>query len=156
LAAVVQSAVEASRPLIEAQAHAFTLTLPPDPIGLDADPVRLAQVFSNLLTNSAKYTEKGGHIWLTAERLGSEVVVSVRDTGIGIAAEHLAHIFEMFSQVAPALERSQGGLGIGLCLVKGLVELHGGTIEARSAGPGKGSAFVVHLPIVDSPVPAPQ
>jgi CheY-like chemotaxis protein/two-component sensor histidine kinase len=156
LAAVVQSAVETASPLIEARAHEFTLTLPPDPICLDADPIRLAQVFSNVLTNSAKYTEKGGHIWLTAERLGSEVVVSVRDTGIGIAAEHLAHIFEMFAQVAPALERSQGGLGIGLALVRGLVELHGGRVEARSAGPGKGSAFIVHLPTVDRPVLVPQ
>jgi CheY-like chemotaxis protein len=91
-----------------------------------------------------------------SEPLGSEVVVVVRDTGIGIATEHLGHIFEMFSQAAPALERSQGGLGIGLSLVKGLVELHGGTIEARSAGPGKGSEFVVHLPMVENPVPAPQ
>jgi PAS domain S-box-containing protein len=156
LAVVLQSAVEASRPLIEAWAHEFTLTVPPDLIYLNADPIRLAQVFSNLLTNSAKYTEKGGHIWLTAEPLGSEVVVTVRDTGIGIAAEHLAHIFAMFSQVAPALERSQGGLGIGLALVRGLVELHGGRVEARSAGPGLGSEFIVHLPMVDSPVPAPK
>src|SRR5262249_18600664 len=134
LAAVVRSAVEAARPLINAQAHELTATLPPAPSYLDADPIRLAPVFSNLLTNSAKYTEKGGHIWLTAERLGGEVVVSVRDTGIGIAAEHLAHVFEMFSQVSPALERSQGGLGIGLALVRGLVGLHGGRVEARSAG----------------------
>src|SRR5206468_1779279 len=104
----------------------------------DADPIRLAQVFSNLLNNAAKYTEKGGHIWLTAERVGGEVLVSVRDTGIGIAAEHLPHVFGMFSQVASALERSQGGLGIGLALVQGLVELHGGSVEARSAGPGRG------------------
>jgi CheY-like chemotaxis protein len=128
--------------------------MPPDPVYLDADQVRLPQVFSNLLTNSAKYTEKGGHIWLRAERLDSEVVVSIRDTGIGIAAEHLANIFEMFSQVAPALERSQGGLGIGLALVRGLVELHGGRVEARSAGLGKGSEFIVHLPTPGSSVPA--
>ena len=147
LAAVVQSAVEASRPLIEAQAHELTVTLPPEPVYLDADPTRLAQVFSNLLNNAAKYTEKGGHIWLTAERQGGEVVVSVRDTGIGIAAEHLPHIFEMFSQVDPALERSQGGLGIGLALVRGLVELHGGTVEARSGGLGMGSEFIVRLPV---------
>jgi PAS domain S-box-containing protein len=156
LAAVVRSAVEAARPLINAQAHELTAALPPDPIYLDADPIRLAQVFSNLLTNSAKYTEKGGHIWLTAERLGGEVVVSVRDTGIGIAAEHLAHIFEMFSQVSPALERSQGGLGIGLALVRGLVGLHGGTVEGRSAGPGRGSEFIVRLPAADTPAQARQ
>jgi PAS domain S-box-containing protein len=156
LAAVVRSAVEASRPFIDAQAHQLTLTLPSEPIHLHADPIRLAQVFSNLLTNAAKYTEKGGHIWLTAERQDSELVVSVRDTGIGIAAEHLPHLFEMFSQVAPALERSQGGLGIGLALVRGLVELHGGRVEVRSAGLRKGSEFIVHLPMVDSPMPVPQ
>ncbi len=155
LATAVQSAVEGSRPLIEASAHRLTVALPPEPVWLDADPTRLAQVFSNLLTNAAKYTERAGHIWLTAVRQAGEVVVSVRDTGIGIAAEHLPRLFEMFSQVAPALERSQGGLGIGLSLVKGLVEMHGGRIEARSGGPGKGSEFVVRLPVAGD-VPAPQ
>jgi CheY-like chemotaxis protein len=119
---------------------------------LDADPTRLAQVISNLLNNAAKYTEKGGHIWLTAERQGNEVVVSVRDTGIGIAAEHLPHLFEMFSQITPALERSQGGLGIGLWLVRGLVDLHGGRVEARSGGIGMGSEFIIRLPVVDVPI----
>jgi PAS domain S-box-containing protein len=154
LAAVVRSALEAARSLIDAQAHQLTITLPPEPIYLDADPIRLAEVFSNLLNNAAKYTEKGGHIWLTAEQQDGEVVVSVRDTGIGIAAEHLLHVFEMFSQVAPALERSQGGLGIGLALVRGFVELHGGSIEARSTGPGKGSEFIVRLPVVQAPAQA--
>jgi PAS domain S-box-containing protein len=154
LAAAVQTAVEATRSFIDAQAHQLTVTLPCEPVPLDADPMRLAQVFSNLLHNAAKYTEKGGHIWLTAEQRGGEVVVSVRDTGIGIAGEHLAHIFEMFSQVAPALERSQGGLGIGLALIRGLVELHGGRVEARSAGPGRGSEFMVCLPVVETPVQA--
>jgi PAS domain S-box-containing protein len=156
LASVVHSAVEAARPSIEAQAHELTVTLPPQPVYLDADSVRLAQVFLNLLTNAAKYTEKGGHIWLTAERQGGEVVASVRDTGIGVAAEHLPHLFEMFSQVAPALERSQGGLGIGLALVRGLVELHGGSVEARSGGPGLGSEFLVRLPVVGAPAEAPR
>jgi PAS domain S-box-containing protein len=156
LAAVVPSAVEAARPSIDAQAHELTVTLPPQPVYLDADPVRLAQVFLNLLTNAAKYTEKGGHIWLTAERQGGDVVVSVRDTGIGIAAEHLPRLFEMFSQLTPALERSQGGLGIGLALVRGLVELHGGSVEARSGGPGLGSEFIVCLPVVEAPVVTPQ
>jgi PAS domain S-box-containing protein len=151
LAAVVRSAVEAARPLIEAQAHELTLTLPPQPVYLDADPTRLAQVFANLLTNAAKYTERGGHVWLTAEREGGGVVVSVRDTGIGIAADYLPHLFEMFSQAAPALGRSQGGLGVGLALVRGLVELHGGTVEARSGGPGLGSEFTVRLPAVQRP-----
>jgi CheY-like chemotaxis protein len=143
--------VEAARPSVEAQAHELTVTLPTPPVYLDADPVRLAQVFSNLLTNAAKYTDRGGHVRLTAERHGGEVVVSVKDSGIGIAAEHLPRLFEMFSQVAPARERSQGGLGIGLSLVKGLVEMHGGTVEARSEGLGKGSEFIVRLPAAEAP-----
>jgi CheY-like chemotaxis protein len=108
-------------------------------------------VIANLLNNAAKYTEKGGHIWLTVERQRAEIVISVRDTGIGIDAEHLPHIFEMFSQVAPALQRSHGGLGIGLSLVRGLVELHDGNVEARSEGLGMGSECIVRLPIVDVP-----
>ena len=138
LAAVVEAAVETSRPVIEAGRHELTVILPPEPIHLEADPVRLAQVFANLLNNAAKYTEEGGRIRLSAERQGSDVVVSVKDSGIGIAAEMLPRIFEIFSQAKPALVRSQGGLGIGLSLVKGLVELHGGSIEARSAGAGPG------------------
>jgi PAS domain S-box-containing protein len=153
LAAVIRSAIEAARPLMQAQGHELTVALLPDPVYLHADPIRLAQVFSNLLTNSAKYTEKGGHVSLTAERQGNEAIVAVRDTGIGIAAEHLSHIFEIFSQLTPALDRSQGGLGIGLSLVRGLVELHGGTVEAHSAGPGKGSEFIVRMAVMDSPVP---
>jgi CheY-like chemotaxis protein len=114
---------------------------------VDADPARLAQVVANLLNNAAKYTEKGGHIWVTVDRRGDRVVLSVRDTGIGIPADQLGGIFQMFAQITPALERSQGGLGIGLSLVKGLVELHDGTVEARSGGAGKGSEFSVELPI---------
>jgi PAS domain S-box-containing protein len=151
LASVVQSAVEETRPLIQAQSHQFSLTIPPGPVHLVADPTRLAQVFSNLLNNAAKYTEKGGHIWLTVERLDGEVSVSVRDTGIGIDVTNLPHIFEMFSQAAPALERSQGGLGVGLALVRGLVELHGGSIDARSGGRGAGSEFIVRLPVAHMP-----
>jgi signal transduction histidine kinase/ActR/RegA family two-component response regulator len=147
LTAAVRSALEAVQPLIQSQAVKLTVTLPPAPIYLEADATRLAQVIANLLNNAAKYTEKGGAIWLTAERQGDEAVISVRDTGIGIAAEHLPHLFEMFSQVAPALERSQGGLGIGLSLVRGLVELHRGHVQARSEGIGKGSEFIVRLPI---------
>jgi signal transduction histidine kinase/CheY-like chemotaxis protein len=155
LAAVVQGAVEECRPLIESHAHELTVTLPPGPVQLDADPTRLGQVLANLLANAAKYTDRGGRIWLTAERQGGEVAVAVRDTGIGIATEHLPRLFEMFSQAAPALERSQGGLGIGLALVRGLVGLHGGTVEARSGGTGMGSEFTVRLPLVDRPVPPP-
>lgn len=156
LSTVLRNAVEATRALIDAQAHRFTITLPPEPIYLDADPIRLTQVFGNLLNNAAKYTDKGGHIWLTALRRSNEALISVRDTGIGIAPEHLSHIFEMFSQVEPALERSQGGLGIGLALVRGLVELHGGKTEARSNGPGKGSEFIVRMRVVESSVLVPR
>ena len=131
---VVSSAVETARPAIEAAGHELTISLPPEPVYLDADLTRLAQVFSNLLTNSAKYTERGGRIWLAAERRGGEVVVSVRDTGIGIPADALPRIFDMFSQVDRSIERSTGGLGIGLALVKGLVEMHGGTVTAASEG----------------------
>ncbi len=148
LAAVVKSAVETSRPLIDRMGHELTVTLPERPLILDAAPTRLAQVFSNLLNNGAKYMDRGGHIRLTAERQGSDVVVSVKDTGIGIAADQLPHLFQMFSQVERSVERAQGGLGIGLTLVKRLIEMHGGQIEARSGGLGKGSEFVVRLPVV--------
>ncbi len=148
LASVVRHAVEAARPLAEGAGHELTVVLPAEPITVHADPVRLAQVFGNLLNNACKYTEPGGRIRLTAERQRGDVVVTVEDNGIGIPPEKLAGIFEMFSQVQSALERSQGGLGIGLTLVKRLVELHGGTVEASSAGPGQGSGFVVRLPVV--------
>jgi signal transduction histidine kinase/CheY-like chemotaxis protein/PAS domain-containing protein len=148
LAAMVQSAVETSRPLLDKGGQELTIALPAKPVYLDADPVRLAQVFANLLNNAAKYTEPGGHIRLTAERQGSDVVVSVQDDGIGIPAEMLPRLFEIFSQAERVPELSQGGLGIGLSLVKGLVELHGGRVEARSDGPGTGSAFTVRLPVV--------
>lgn len=151
LADALNIAVETARPLIDLSNHELTVEVPRQPIYLQADPTRLAQLFANLLNNAAKYTEKGGHIWLTAELQNREAFVTVRDTGIGIAAEHLPSLFTIFSQVEPALERSQGGLGIGLSLVRGLVELHGGTIEAHSAGLGKGSEFTVRLPIVQTP-----
>lgn len=148
LSAIVTSAVETSRPLIDHLGHELTVTLPKQPLLVEADLTRLAQVFSNLLNNSAKYMDRGGHIGLTAERQGSDVVVSVKDSGIGIAADQLPRIFEMFSQVDGSLERSQGGLGIGLTLVKRLVEMHGGRIEARSEGLGKGAEFIVRMPVV--------
>ena len=148
LSAVVTSAVETSRPMIDHLGHELTVTLPKQPIIVDADLTRLAQVFSNLLNNSAKYMDRGGRIRVAAERQGSDVVASVKDTGIGIAADQLPRIFEMFSQVDRSLERSQGGLGIGLTLVKRLVEMHGGRIEARSEGLGQGAEFVVRLPVV--------
>lgn len=148
LAKIVLGSVETSHPLIEEMGHELTVTLPPGPVIVDADPIRLAQVILNLLNNAAKYTERGGRIDLRAELQGSDVVVSVTDTGIGIPADKLPTLFEMFSQVEGALSRSQGGLGIGLCLVKRLVEMHGGSIEAKSDGPGRGSEFVIRLPIV--------
>ncbi len=146
LAAVVGTAVETSRPLVEAAGHHLTVTLPPQPVFVDGDPVRLAQVFANLLNNAAKYTDRGGKIWLSAERQGSDAVVSVRDTGLGIPREMLGKVFELFTQVDRTLEKSQGGLGIGLTLVRRLAEMHGGSVEARSEGYGKGSEFAVRLP----------
>ena len=146
LAAVVQSAVETTRPLIDEQGHHLSVRLPATSILLDADPTRLAQVFSNLLNNAAKYSEQGGQITLAAEPVGHEVIVRVTDRGIGISADHLPRIFQLFAQVETASDRSQGGLGIGLSLVRGLVEMHGGTIEARSGGPGRGSELIVRLP----------
>src|SRR5262249_48618278 len=134
--------------LIDHLGHELTVTLPKQPILVDADLTRLAQVIANLLNNSAKYMDRGGRIRLTAERQGSDLVGSVKDTGIGIAADQLPRIFQMFSQVDGSLERSQGGLGIGLTLVKRLVEMHGGHIEARSEGLDKGAEFVVRVPVV--------
>jgi PAS domain S-box-containing protein len=156
LTAVVASALEASRPLIEAAGHELTVTLPPDPVMLEADPVRLAQVLVNLLNNAAKYTDQGGRIWLTAEQRGNEVVVRVRDTGIGLPAEMLPHIFEMFTQVDRSSRHAQGGLGIGLTVVRSLVHMHGGSAHAHSAGPGQGSEFTVRLPLAPALPRGPQ
>jgi PAS domain S-box-containing protein len=150
VADAAHEAVEGARPAIEASAHEITVTLPDEVLCMNADPTRLTQIILNLLNNAAKYTPRGGHIWLTVERDGDEAVISVRDTGIGIESGHLPNLFKMFSQVTPALDRAQGGLGIGLALVRGLAELHGGRVEARSAGPGKGSEFVVRLPALAS------
>jgi signal transduction histidine kinase len=147
LAEAVQIAIETARPHMEASSHKLTVEMPSEPIYLDADTSRLAQVISNLLNNAARYTEKGGCISLTAQRQDNEAIVSVKDNGVGIASEQLPQLFEMFSQVGTESQGSQGGLGIGLALVRGLVELHGGRVEARSDGMGKGSEFRVHLPI---------
>jgi CheY-like chemotaxis protein len=148
LAEVVNGAVETSRQLIEECGHTLTVTLPPEPLYVHADLVRLAQVFTNLLTNAAKYTDRGGLISLTAERQEREIVVRVTDTGVGIPTEKLPRLFEMFFQVDGSLGRARGGLGIGLSLVRRLVELHGGTVKAYRAGRGKGSEFTVRLPIL--------
>jgi len=146
---VLSSAVETARPLIDAAGHELIISLPPDHLYLDADLTRLGQVFGNLLSNSAKYTERGGRIRLAAERLGNDAIVSVTDNGIGIPTEALPVIFDMFSQAGHKIERSTGGLGIGLALVKGLVEMHGGAVAAESAGLGKGSTFTVRLPALE-------
>jgi PAS domain S-box-containing protein len=148
LATVVARAIEIVQPLIDAQGHDLSVNLPSESLLLDADPVRLSQVVGNLLTNAAKYTDPKGHIWLTAQRMGDEAVLRIRDSGIGIAPDVLPHVFDLFVQVDHAAMRSQGGLGIGLTLVKNLLEMHGGTVAAHSAGLGKGSEFVVRLPVV--------
>ena len=144
--------METSRPLVEQCGHQLTVELPPEPVLLNGDMTRLSQVLSNLVNNAAKYTERGGSIRLTAERQRDEVLISVTDTGVGITPEMLPHIFEMFAQGDRNFDRSLGGLGVGLTLVRRLVELHGGSVEAHSEGPGRGSRFSVRLPTVaDSP-----
>ena len=156
LAAVVTDAVEIARPLSERREHELTVTVPAEPICVNADPLRLAQVVSNLLNNACKFTEKRGRVRLSVEREGEQAVIRVRDNGIGIAADQLPRIFDMFMQADVSIERSVSGLGIGLALVKSLVEMHGGTVEAHSAGVGHGSEFVVRLPITaEAPTPQP-
>ncbi|MGH8201296.1 MAG: hybrid sensor histidine kinase/response regulator [Steroidobacteraceae bacterium] len=147
LAAVVAAAQETARPLIEARNHSLVVQLPAQTLPLVADPVRLAQVLANLLVNAAKYTDTGGRIELEARRKAGELIIAVRDNGIGISTEMMPRVFTLFAQAASALERSEGGLGIGLALVRGLVELHGGSVSADSGGVGQGSEFVVRLPI---------
>jgi PAS domain S-box-containing protein len=146
IADVVHAALETSQPLIAAGGHRFTLTMPGEPLVVEADATRLAQVVSNLLNNAAKFTPRGGDITLSVERDGSDAVIQVRDSGLGIEAEALPLIFEMFTQGSASRERAQGGLGVGLTLVRRLIELHGGTVEARSEGRGRGAEFVVRLP----------
>ena len=150
LSSVIQQAVEVARPLIDAAGHELTIDLPDEPVYLNADRTRLAQVFGNLLNNSSKYTKAPGAILLSAKRIDDEVVVKVKDNGAGIPADKLESIFDMFMQLDRTSERSQGGLGIGLTLVKRLVEMHGGSIESRSGGEGMGSEFVVRLPVLGS------
>src|SRR5207248_9027660 len=144
--AVVQRPAEAVRPQIEDRRHELTISLPAGPLRVEADPTRLEQVLVNLLNNAAKYTDPGGRIGLSAARDGGDVVLRVTDTGIGIAADMLSKIFDLFVQAERRLDRAQGGVGIGLTLVKKLVELHGGLVEATSPGLGRGSEFTVRLP----------
>jgi CheY-like chemotaxis protein len=154
VASFVHAAVESSRPLIEARRHALEVEVPDGPLRVDGDLTRLSQVVLNLLNNAAKYTPEGGHIRLTAERDGGQAVIRVADDGEGITAEMLPRVFDLFSQASRSIDRSEGGLGIGLTLVRRLVEMHGGTVEAHSEGPGRGSEFVVRLPLLEAaPVP---
>jgi len=146
LETVVARAVEAVRPLIDAHRHELTVSITPEPMYLDADPTRLVQVVGNLLNNAVKYTGEGGRIWLTASREGSEAVVSVRDSGIGIPQQMLPKVFDLFAQDTRTLDRAEGGIGIGLTLVRSLVGLHGESVHATSPGPGRGSEFIVRLP----------
>lgn len=148
LSALIDNAVETARPLIERRKHRLNLDLPAQQVVLDVDPLRMSQVVSNLLNNSAKYTNAGGTIDVSAAVVNDALVLSVRDNGIGIANDDFGLLFKMFAQVKAAKDRSEGGLGIGLALTRGLVELHGGTIEASSAGPGKGSTFTIRIPNV--------
>ena len=158
LASIVHEVMQSIRPQCESLGHEVTVTLPPEPVYLIVDPVRLTQILGNLLSNACKFTGRGGHIWLTVERReASSIDIRVRDNGIGIAEDDLGRIFDLFTQVDQSLERSLGGLGIGLALVKTLTQMHGGIVEARSAGLGEGAEFLVRLPTTDSPpAPAPQ
>ena len=143
----MSAAAETSMPLIETARHSFDLHLPREPLALDADPTRLTQVISNLLNNAARYTPNGGHIVLAAERDGADAVITVADNGIGIAPGALEDVFKMFTQVGQAQQPGSGGLGIGLSLVRSLVDLHGGAVLAASAGTNAGSVFTVRLPL---------
>ena len=157
LTAVVARSLEAARPLIEDQGHRLIVEIPKEEIALKADPTRLGQVLDNLLNNAAKYTDPGGLIHLSAERLGDEVEIRVRDSGIGVAQDKLSKIFDLFVQEERRMDRSRGGLGIGLSLVRRLVEMHGGSVSARSEGLGLGSEFLVRLPILSArPARTPQ
>lgn len=156
LADVIASAVETARPLLDAAGHALDVSLGAQPILVDADAVRLAQVFSNLLTNAAKYTEPGGRVEVVAVVDGADVVTRVRDTGIGIPVEHLSRVFDMFGQVPSVVDRSQGGLGIGLSLARALVHLHDGVITVHSDGVGRGTEFTVRLPRSGAPRATPS
>ncbi len=153
LAEIVRMAIETCRPQLDGAGHELTVALTDAPLHVDADPVRLAQVFANLISNAAKYTRAPGHLRIVAERRGDEVVVSVKDDGVGIPAEMLPHLFELFSQGERVSERAQGGLGVGLALVRRLIHLHGGRVEAKSEGRDRGSEFLVRLPAVDGESP---
>ena len=156
VATIVAFAVETSRPMIEILHHRLSIVLPPGPVMVEADSLRMAQVLSNLLNNAAKYSKSGGQIRLVVSVEGSDAVFRVRDKGIGIPSEMLGQIFELFTQVDQSLDHSQGGLGLGLTLVRSLVEMHGGRVFAHSDGLGLGSEFVVRLPILSESKAKPE
>lgn len=149
ISAMVADAIEISNPLISALNHRMDVTLPPNDLFVDGDGARLSQVLANVLNNAARYTEDGGDIWLSVRQEENEVLISVRDTGIGLPPELLTDIFNIFTQSERSIDRSQGGLGIGLTIARSVIELHDGRIEARSQGPGHGSEFVIHLPMLE-------
>jgi CheY-like chemotaxis protein/anti-sigma regulatory factor (Ser/Thr protein kinase) len=153
LAAVLESALETVKPPLDASGRELVLDLPAEPVVLEADFARLAQVFANLLHNAVKYTAEGGELRLHARREGGSIVVGVKDDGVGIPAESLPRVFDMFTQVDRSTGAARGGLGVGLSIVRNLVTLHGGTVEALSEGPGRGAEFVVRLPILSAPAP---
>jgi CheY-like chemotaxis protein len=159
LSAVVDNVLEVSRPMIEAAGHELVLDLPRLPLQLDADPTRLAQIITNLLNNAARYTPGGGRIELAFKAEGDNLEITVRDNGVGIPRSMLDRVFDLFTQAEPGMGQAQGGLGIGLTLVKRLVEMHGGRVSAHSGGPGQGSCFHAVLPVVlaqaDRPAPRP-
>jgi PAS domain S-box-containing protein len=157
VAAVVQNALETSRPLVDAGRHELTVRLPaPRTLTVDADVTRLTQIIANLLNNAAKYTPEGGRVEVSAQREGEQALICVKDSGVGIPPEMLPRVFDMFAQVDRSLERAQGGLGIGLALVRRLVEMHGGSVQVSSEGPGRGSTFCVRLPLAKAAAPAAE
>jgi CheY-like chemotaxis protein/two-component sensor histidine kinase len=156
LGPIVEQAVDAARALYGSRRHELTVDVPALPIRLHADPARLAQVVGNLLNNAFKFTDPGGHVRLSVERGDGEAVLRVRDDGVGIAPEDLPHVFDMFVQADASIERSRDGLGLGLTLVKTLVEVHGGSVEVQSEGLGRGSEFVVRLPILPDAAAVPR
>lgn len=151
LATIVARAIETVKPMIEFRGHQLDVSLPHESLLLDADPVRLVQVVGNLLTNSAKYTEQNGHIQIAVRQENGGAVLRVQDNGIGIAPDMLPHVFDLFVQADHSSSNSQGGLGVGLTLVRNLIELHGGTVAARSAGLERGSEFEIRLPLMAQP-----
>jgi PAS domain S-box-containing protein len=156
LAEMAKHAAEMASPAVEAKGHDLSLSLPSGPLEVEGDPTRLTQVIFNLLHNAAKYTSQGGNIWLAVERDGDQAVVRVRDNGMGMKVDLVPHVFDLFTQGERTLDRSQGGLGVGLTLVKRLVEMHGGTVEAKCEGPDKGSEFIVRLPALQSEAEKPR